>query len=108
MTKNFEELQSALERAIGNVLSEFEDEFNPSPTSIIREEHQKVCTGITKTGNTARFCSCFTPQAIAAVIDLHSQWHRDMIERVRKLETDDGEIDLGDVEFLLSENGKWN
>lgn len=107
MKKEFIELEDALERAISNVLSEFEDSFVPESLAVIRKNHAPKCRGIKVTGGRASFCGCYTSEAVESVLELHRIWHEDLAVRINRLEEKDGLIDKRDVLFLISENMKW-
>ena len=96
-----------IEAAIDDFIQDYEPD-EPTPIQRIREDHENVCKGIVQTGNTVKFCSCISNQSRQAIFAMHRSWHQDMAQRITKLDTDsEYGLDLGDVLFLLSENGKW-
>lgn len=103
----FNKLQDALENAIGDVLSDFRDEFVPDSLQQIRQDHAKECKGIANVGGRLAFCGCFTSKAVESVIEMHRIWHQDLKLRINRIVDKEGWIEKQDVLFLIDENAKW-
>ena len=97
-----------LQNLVNKMIDDWDELATPTPIERIREDHAKVCKGIVQTGNTVKFCSCISGKSRQAIFAMHSSWHRDMAQRLTKLDSNsEYGLDLGDVLFLLSENAKW-